>query len=250
MAKRARRKMNSSPATSSPAGSPRRRKTVIREEAILHAAHLELCEKGYDDATIAGIAWRANVADGTIYKYVTDKRELLFRVLAKAIEGHVDQTIRMAERLETASEKLECFCYRHLLFWDENPKLSLLYAAESRTRDYQHWPTYREVNRRYVQVVQKAIEDGIASGEFRAIVPTKFLRDVIIGSVEQVAWSLTSGGQAVEPFRMAREIVQVFLKGIGPVEPSGKKADVAGRLEQAIEKLEQYAERQAPKQDS
>ena len=116
-------------------GTRRRPKTEIREEAILHAASLELCEKGYDAATISGIAKRAGVADGTIYKYVSDKRELLFRVLSKSIEGHVNQTIEGARTLQTAREKIEFFCYRHLAFWDQNRELSILYAAESRTRD-------------------------------------------------------------------------------------------------------------------
>jgi TetR/AcrR family fatty acid metabolism transcriptional regulator len=220
----------------------RRREPEIREEAILRAAHLEFCKQGYDGATISSIARRANVADGTIYKYVADKRELLFRVLAKAIEGHVDETVRLAEQLGGAAEKLEYFCYRHLLFWDQNRKLSLLYAAESRTRDRQHWPTYRDVNRKYVHLVQKAIEEGIASGEFNPSMPTKFVRDVIIGSVEQVAWSLTSGDKVIEPHRMARDIVQIFLHGIGSQGSRAGPEDLAGRLERAIEKLERRAE--------
>lgn len=225
-------------------GARRRPKTEIREEAILHAASLELCEKGYDAATISGIAKRAGVADGTIYKYVSDKRELLFRVLSKSIEGHVNLTIEGARTLQTAREKIEFFCYRHLVFWDQNRELSILYAAESRTRDRYHWPTYRENNRRYVQVVQDAIEEGGAKGHFHLPVPPRFLRDILIGSVEQVAWGLTSSGQRIEPHRMASEITTIFLRGIETKSQAQSSPDVgfADRLERAIERLERQGQ--------
>ena len=218
----------------------RRPKTEIREEAILHAASLELCEKGYDAATISGIARRAGIADGTIYKYVSDKRELLFRVLSKSIEGHVNQTIQGARSLQTAREKIEFFCRQHLVFWDRNRELSLLYAAESRTRDRYHWPTYRENNRKYVQIVQDAIEEGVANGDFEPSAPSRLLRDILIGSVEQVAWGLTSSGQPIEPEKMAREVVNVFLCGVEAKNEAANSeaAGLTDRLERAIERLE------------
>lgn len=225
-------------AAKSSAGSHRDQESENRREAILHAAQVEFCERGYDDTTISRIARRANVADGTIYKYVADKRELLFRVLARVIGTHVAETIRIAEQIKTATEKLEYFCYRHLAFWDQNRKLSLLYAAESRTRDRLHWPTYRDVNRDYVKLVQRALDEGIASGEFRVSVSAKYLRDMIIGSVEQIAWVLTSGDHVIEPQRMARDVIQVFLKGIQPASSNASRDDLADRLARTIERLD------------
>lgn len=224
------------------AGPRRRPKPEVREETILHAASLEFCEKGYDAATISDIAKRAGIADGTIYKYVQDKRELLFRVLSKSIEGHVNQTIEGALALETAREKIEYFCYRHLLFWEQNPELGVLYAAESRTRDQHHWPTYRDNNRRYVRVVQDALEGGLAKGEFEFSVPPRFLRDVLIGSVEQVAWGFSATRGAIDPHRMAKEIISIFMRGLtsGP-NVSDREGDRISRLERAIERMERLA---------
>jgi AcrR family transcriptional regulator len=222
------------------AGPRRRPKPEVREETILHAASLEFCEKGYDAATISDIAKRAGIADGTIYKYVSDKRELLFRVLSKSIEGHVNQTIEGALALATAREKIEYFCYRHLLFWEQNPELSILYAAESRTRDQHHWPTYRENNRRYVRVVQDALEEGLAKGEFEFSAPPKFLRDILIGSVEQVAWGFSSSQQAIDPHRMAKEIMSIFMRGLtSRPDVADQEGDRIARLERAIERMEQ-----------
>jgi TetR/AcrR family fatty acid metabolism transcriptional regulator len=220
------------------ASRPKRADRQRREAVILDAAYMELCERGYADASIARIAQRAGVADGTIYKYVTDKRELLFRVLARAIEGHVSDTIELTKTLKTASDKVEFFCFRHLDFWNKNRQLALLYASESRTRDRQHWPVYREINKRYVGVVQNAIEEGVANGEFEIAVPATFLRDLIIGSIEQLAWGLTSGARAIEPRAMAASVIDIFLRGIsGSAAPPPSIA--LGRLEDLILRLEQ-----------
>ena len=223
-------------------GGRRRPRPEIREEAILHAASLEFCEKGYDAATVADIAKRAGIADGTIYKYVSDKRELLFRVLSKSIEGHVNQTIEGARALATSQEKIEYFCFKHLLFWNQNRELGVLYAAQSRTRDQHHWPTYRENNRRYVQVVQNAFEEGLTNGEFVFAVPPRFLRDILIGSVEQVAWGLSSTEQKIDPHRMAKEIVSIIMRGLSR-KPNSNSPDGEriARLERKIERIEKTA---------
>ena len=213
-------------------------KIQARETAILHAAFLELCEKGYDNATIASIARRAGVADGTIYKYVADKRELLFRVLARSIEDHVNSVIQNAARLQSGREMIEYFCYRHLDFWAKNTELSMLYASESRTRDQHHWPIYREVNRRYVRVVEDAIAYGIAKGEFSAEVPVLLLRDIVIGAVEQVAWGKASASKAIDPSVMASQIVSVVLNGIAVLPKPGIAGDPIDRLEALILRLE------------
>jgi TetR/AcrR family fatty acid metabolism transcriptional regulator len=223
---------------SSGASRPKRADRQRREAVILDAAYLELCERGYAEASIARIAQRAGVADGTIYKYVTDKRELLFRVLARAIEGHVSDTIELAKTLKTARDKIEFFCFRHLDFWNRNRRLGLLYASESRTRDGQHWPVYREVNKRYVDVVKSAIEEGVANGEFEIAVPAVFLRDIIIGSIEQLAWSLTSGARAIEPRQMAASVIDIFLRGISG-SAAAPPAITLEKIEHLLIRLEQ-----------
>ena len=200
-----------------------------------------MCEKGYEAATISNIAKRAGVADGTIYKYVADKRELLFRVLSKSIGVHVEQTIEGARALRTPQEKIEYFCYRHLSFWDQNRELGLLYAAESRTRDQHHWPTYLETNRKYVKVIQDAIEEGVRNGDFVLPAPPRILRDAIMGRVEQLAWGLTSRAKTIDPRRMASEIVACFVIGIKSKRNAALvDVSIIDRLENAVSKVEKF----------
>ena len=48
-----------------------------KRERILDAAVVEIARRGYDATTVAMIARRAGVADGTIYLYFKNKDEIL-----------------------------------------------------------------------------------------------------------------------------------------------------------------------------
>ena len=57
-----------------------------RRTQIVEAAFEVLTEKGYDAASIAEIAQRAGMGQGTVYRYVNSKRELLDLVFDWAVE--------------------------------------------------------------------------------------------------------------------------------------------------------------------
>ena len=54
---------------------------------IREAAREVFCRRGYPDATTREIAARARVANGTLFRYVRDKRELLLMVINDDLDG-------------------------------------------------------------------------------------------------------------------------------------------------------------------
>jgi AcrR family transcriptional regulator len=58
-----------------------------RDAEILDAARTVFEERGFEAASIAGIARRAHVAEGTIYLYSATKRDLLLKVVRRWYEG-------------------------------------------------------------------------------------------------------------------------------------------------------------------
>jgi AcrR family transcriptional regulator len=67
-------------------GSRRERLKQQREDRILDAAAEVFASKGFHQATIREIAVAADVADGTIYNYFTDKSDLLIGIMARLAE--------------------------------------------------------------------------------------------------------------------------------------------------------------------
>jgi AcrR family transcriptional regulator len=60
-----------------PKNQTRRLRLEAREESIIAAAHEKFLECGFEGAKVAGIARRADVAEGTLYLYFRNKNALL-----------------------------------------------------------------------------------------------------------------------------------------------------------------------------
>ena len=78
--------------------SRRERLKQEREARILEAAAAVFARKGFHQATIREIAELADVADGTIYNYYADKRDLL--VLGQHGRTRIVTVRQMLELLE------------------------------------------------------------------------------------------------------------------------------------------------------
>lgn len=63
-----------------------RKKSAITQETILKAAIKIFSEKGYSAATTSEIAQEAGVAEGTIFRYFSKKKELLYQIAQKTID--------------------------------------------------------------------------------------------------------------------------------------------------------------------
>jgi AcrR family transcriptional regulator len=73
--------MRRAPVDSATNFSLREHNRLERRARIREAAREVFCRRGYVDATTREIAARARVANGTLFRYAADKRELLFMVI-------------------------------------------------------------------------------------------------------------------------------------------------------------------------
>lgn len=96
---------------------PRRRgpspdKTAQTKVSIVRAALAEFLDKGFAEATIAGVAQRAGVAKGTPYRYFATKEELFSGVVKQELVGaHRDLLAAKRGR----DESVQAFLRRTLL---------------------------------------------------------------------------------------------------------------------------------------
>jgi AcrR family transcriptional regulator len=88
---------------------------------ILEATEACFVETGYDGTTIRAIAARLGCAVGSIYRYFTDKRELLLAVGAVAMQPVIDG-LEAGDSLEASQRRYTQQAQRHgelyrLMFW-------------------------------------------------------------------------------------------------------------------------------------
>jgi AcrR family transcriptional regulator len=143
----------------------RARQDAIRE-GIVAAATEQVAEAGYASAGVAAVARRAGVATGSVYRHFPSKAELFAEVFRRASQRELDvvtqvtsdESLPAAERVAAAAE---AFARRALA------APTMAYALLAEPVDPAVEAERLNFRRGYRDAFARALEDGIASGEFR-----------------------------------------------------------------------------------
>lgn len=152
---------------------PRRERRKESRPGELVEAALELfAEKGYAATRLEDVASRAGVSKGTLYLYFESKEELFKAVVRQGLVPAIAEAEALIDGFEGSAVAL----FREIVmgFWrligdtrlSAIPKIMI---AEARNfpeiADFYH----EEVIRRGRRMLERALERGVASGEFRGV---------------------------------------------------------------------------------
>jgi TetR/AcrR family fatty acid metabolism transcriptional regulator len=181
---------------------------------ILRAAVEVFAERGYFGARMRDVADRAGVADGTLYLYFEGKEHLLVSLLEEHTRAFLAGARREADGLADPRDKLRSVVERHLRSLEHDRALARVFQIELRhSRRF-----LREVARgqvaEYLELLREIIEQGAASGRFRADVPAEVAARAVFGAVDELvtAWVL-----ARRPRPLAAQggpLLRVLLNGL------------------------------------
>ena len=210
--------------------STRREKMEAKERAILDAARIEFSERGFENAKMSAIAKRAEVAEGTVYLYYRNKKELLDAVVAQfwqiLTQGARKATLEHADTLA----KLKALADFHLfeLVKDFDFVGFTVRTRETGTLDS---PSLNPI-RGYVAVFDEIFQQGVDRGIFQETAPLWVIRDLFYGTLEYSSRTLhlhkTRDAQAV-----TQHLTEVFIALYG----NTKTANSATGLERIEERL-------------
>ena len=185
-----------------------------RLDGLLDAAQDVFCAKGYVATTVAEVADRLGVVEGTVFKYFPTKRELLLKVLERWYLRMATDYAHDLAGVEGPRARLRLLVWRHLRSLRENPQLCRLMFHEVRAgRDY-HGSRLHALNRRYTALLTAVLEDGVKAGEFRGDVPAALLRDLVYGGIEHHAWNYVEGRGRLDVDAITEAIMTVLREGI------------------------------------
>jgi AcrR family transcriptional regulator len=204
---------------------------------IMLTARAVFSEKGYNDAMIAEIAERAGVVEGTIYRYFSGKRELLIKVVEDWYEEMLSDYDRQLLGIRGTWNRLRFMIWRHLRVIRDEPAMCRLIFNELRSVPEYRETAVFELNREYTARTLAIVQEAMDSGEFRAGIPLRIVREMIYGGVEHHTWSFLRGEGGFSPEDSADAITDIIYRGL---VRSGVAID---RGEEAIRRLEEVAER-------
>ncbi len=197
-----------------PAISPQRMRD--RYDTILAAASRAFAEKGYETTSITEIARAADVSDGLIYKYFSNKRDLLERVLEDFYERVIEDLGAKVAGGKSFSEQLYILISVHLSTFVAERNLCRLFISEVRTASDYRGSAIQQLNRRYTSILIKMVDDAVATGEIPRDVDPRVVRDMLFGAIEHSAWRHTIAKRPLDAAGLARSITDIFLNGLCP----------------------------------
>jgi len=185
-----------------------------RQEKILEAAIKAFSINGYHNSTVATIAREAGIADGTMYLYFKGKEELLISAFTFIMDNFLEKLeVKLAEA-KNPLEKLKCIVTYHLTELSKDPdrarflQLELRQPAESVRRGIAKPLSL------YMRKIDSLVEEGKESGMVRKDLPTKVIRRVIFGAVDETISSWIRRKDAAPIGSEAEAVFEVLLGGM------------------------------------
>lgn len=151
-----------------------------KKHRILNAAERIFSLAGFDKATIAEIANKAEVAEGTIYEYFRNKEDLLHSMLQYRLQEQLASLDELFE-IKTPLRKLRRFIRYHFSIYLNRPSFARIFVVNGifNQRFYES-AAYTDFER-YLTVLDEILEEGKSDGSIREGINTRVFKNFLIG---------------------------------------------------------------------
>lgn len=164
-----------------------------KHSQILDAAIVEIARSGYHRTTVAKIARRAGVADGTIYLYFKSKEDVLVAVFDRAMDRFISQGILEMNVGDDAVTLIGDIVRLHLEQVGEDHDLAVILQVELRHSLDILDVFSRTRLRDYLDIISGVIAQGQREGVFRPELDPVSASRMVFGVLDQMAtdWVLS-----------------------------------------------------------
>ena len=167
--------MKTQNATPSVAGNRRRLVEIIDAAAKVFA------RRGYHGASTQDIADVLGMRQASLYYYLESKEAALEAVIGTAVEDYASRALAIARESTNASDKVAALIRMHLAPMVERVEYSRVFLNERRFLAAPARKRVRAMELRYERIIQRVIEEGVASREFRGELDSRFATLALLG---------------------------------------------------------------------
>jgi len=184
-----------------------------KRERILDAAVVEIARHGYYHTTVAMIATRAGVADGTIYLYFRGKEEVLVGLFERAMASFIAEG-RQLPAAGDAAQRMRELITLHLNLLGRDPDLAIVFQVELRHSLHFLDLFSRSRLREYLAAIAGIIAQGQREGTFRADLDPLFTAKAIFGILDEMATDWVLAKRNTRLAARADAIGDLVLRGM------------------------------------
>ena len=231
----------------------RRQKVEEKERAILSATRQVFRDGAREsgkDVKIAAIARQANLAEGTMYLYFKNKQALLMAAVSDFYdELTCDAQVVVAVEADTLTKLTNLARLHFERVLDEWPLITEAMSPYLPSAQYRETEAFA-LNRRYVEVFDLVVRDGIRRGDIRDDLAIAAMRNAFYGGLEHCARSARLRLQRLDAGVEVEDFLAIFTVGIidRPVSRASTLdgAALVKQLQRVIEGIEQQMSNDAP----
>jgi AcrR family transcriptional regulator len=190
-----------------------------RSAEIIAAAAKVFARRGYHGASTQDIADVLGMRQASLYYYLESKDAALEAVCADGIEDYGTRAQAVLRGKGSAAEKVAKLVFHHLSPMVERQDFTLVFLRERRFLPKPARSRIRALELRYERTIQKIIERGIASGEFRADLDARMATLALLGlGNSAVSWYGREPDASFERItsNYVDLLVRAFRKGAAP----------------------------------
>ncbi len=195
-----------------------------RHRRILEIAAGEICEWGFDGASIQRIAEACGLTKGGLYHHIRSKDHLLLEIMHYGMDLFEERVLEKVMPIADPVERLKETMRRNVLLATRDTRLEvtiILHEHATLTGEAQAQINARK--KRYVRFLESSFVEAIRDGRFRSVHP-KVATFSFLGSVLWTyKWFRSDGPVPAE--QLADEMIDLFFTGLEPNEPNDPVGD-------------------------
>jgi TetR/AcrR family transcriptional regulator, cholesterol catabolism regulator len=185
----------------------------VRLQKVIDKAAQLFHKKGFKSATLDGLAQELGVSKTALYHYVSSKEHLLCMVYGQAFEKIFERIHEISAMDVTPDEKLRLILRHHIKnITIKHPALFSVFFAEENQLPEKDFEKIRVEKRKYSQVIEDIIKEGIDQGIFRPAHP-RLQANAILGMCNWVYKWYRLNSAPYSPGQVADHFISLLESG-------------------------------------
>ncbi len=210
----------------------------VRESQILDAAAELFRERRSYAASTLEIAQKANVVEGTLFRYFPTKRELLLRLAERSYQRTLADYDEQLAGIKGTWNRLRYMAWRQLKNIQDDPVLYRFIHNDIKLdpefRSTRIFHLHRSFTKRTLEIVKTAMD----TGEFLSDIPVRLVRDTIYGAIDHHVWRYVRGDGSINIDRIADDVTTLVYRGLASQKGDHKQEEAASKIESRLARIE------------
>ena len=180
---------------------------------MVKAAARLFSERGYHGTSMQHLGDALGLQRGSLYAHIGSKEELLFDVVEEGADRFLERGQEASELAGSATARLTALLVGHAETAAENLDSATVFLNEWRYLSEDLRAAVQAKRDRYEAMVRSIVEDGIATGEFRADADVRFAATLVLSAGNWLFSWYRPGGE-LGPTEIGERFAELLTRGL------------------------------------